>query len=416
MQGYFERRVSPLERGMLALNEIQRFNVEAILEGTGSINIEKLQEAVIEASAANPAVQVRLKGVLGFMKWVDDGQAPSVSVITDNDWDGYSSKGASFLESKFDALGGGSICDVMVIKNKSGDDAIVFRALHAAMDARGLLHWMYDVFRAYNGEKLIGSESVVDGFTVMKRLQHHVTTKPDTVKSIPPLPVQSAADCKDGAFIWQRVVVPRMSLHLIPKLSLFIAEFARQHNHLNHSYVDNEKGQEKVSIRIPVDFRSNRNVKLNSLANLVSFIEFTVDVGDSPRDIMRKLKENLDRYWDCYIGSGLKIIPWVPMKIITFIIQKAQKYRFCNSTVMPTAGISSMGKIQPKTFKLGDDFQCTSVLAIPSLGNKLNVVSVDQGKTSQIIFLANETFNKTGLFDQLIEEFCQKFDGKSKGE
>ncbi|MFX6044756.1 hypothetical protein ABTE88_19970, partial [Acinetobacter baumannii] len=75
-------------------------------EGVGTVDPGRLQQAVDRAAAANPAIRVRLRGLLAFSRWVDSGQAPRVRLLPEADWDGTSERGADFLLERLDALRG----------------------------------------------------------------------------------------------------------------------------------------------------------------------------------------------------------------------------------------------------------------------------------------------------------------------
>ena len=80
---------------------------------------------------------------------------------------------------------------------------------------------------------------------------------------------------------------------------------------------------------------------------------------------------------------------------------------------MSTAEISNMGIINCTKFQLGE-FSCKNIVAIPSLGNKLNIYLVNQRNKGDITFLINSAQNKIGLFDTFIKEFCERKDIRNK--
>ena len=83
----YTRRLSGLERYSLVINEVYRYNIDAIAEGSGNISCEELQAAMAVAAEANPGVRVRLKSFLGFSKWVDSGIAPIIREVEAPEWD-----------------------------------------------------------------------------------------------------------------------------------------------------------------------------------------------------------------------------------------------------------------------------------------------------------------------------------------
>src|SRR5262249_46497645 len=136
----YSRKLSSIERLSLVLNEFCNYNVDAIVEGYGSLSVDTLRRAVQEAAAANPGSRVRLRGFLGLSRWVDSGIAPEVQEVHAPEWDGRSNRDAPFLEQRFDPLAGGPICSVFFVPGSPTRPArIVFRTLHAAIDGRSMM-------------------------------------------------------------------------------------------------------------------------------------------------------------------------------------------------------------------------------------------------------------------------------------
>jgi hypothetical protein len=130
----YTRKLSPIERASLVLNEFCNYNCDIVVEGHGGLSVETLRNAVEKAAQANPGSRVRLRGVLGFSRWVDSGVTPEVQEVRASSWDGRSERGAAFLEERFDALAGGPVCKLVYVRGSPA--RIVFRALHAAVDGR----------------------------------------------------------------------------------------------------------------------------------------------------------------------------------------------------------------------------------------------------------------------------------------
>lgn len=148
-QQTYARRMSATERFSLAINELYRYNIVALAEGHGNITRQELQSAVDIAAERNPGARVRLKSILGFTKWVDSGIAPVVHETQAPQWDCFSERGATFMEGSFGTLDGKPVCDLYLLPGET--TRIVARVLHAAMDARGLQHFIKDIFRVLRG-------------------------------------------------------------------------------------------------------------------------------------------------------------------------------------------------------------------------------------------------------------------------
>src|SRR5690606_4122339 len=124
----YRRRVSSLERYSLALQEAHHYQLHAVVEGRGSLDIETLQAAVTTASAANPGTRVRLKGWLGFSRWVDSGVAPVVRELKNVPWEGRAADDFAPLLARLDPLRGGAVADVLLLRAANDRLCLVFRA------------------------------------------------------------------------------------------------------------------------------------------------------------------------------------------------------------------------------------------------------------------------------------------------
>jgi hypothetical protein len=105
-------------------------------------------------------MRVRLHGILGFSRWVDSGITPEVREISAAEWEGYSERGAEFLEERFRPLAGGPVAHVLLVRGNPV--RIVLRVLHAAADGKGLAHWTLDILRAMRGAAPLGSVITVN--------------------------------------------------------------------------------------------------------------------------------------------------------------------------------------------------------------------------------------------------------------
>jgi len=94
----YTRKLSPIERASLVLNEFCNYNCDIVVEGHGALSVDTLRSAVERAAQANPGSRVRLRGVLGFSRWVDSGIAPEVREVQAPMWDGRSERGAGFRQ------------------------------------------------------------------------------------------------------------------------------------------------------------------------------------------------------------------------------------------------------------------------------------------------------------------------------
>lgn len=233
----------------------------------------------------------------GFTKWVDSGVAPTVYQIQTPEWDCFSERGADFMEGPFAPRDGGAICDLYLIP---GDTTrIVVRVLHAAMDARGLQHFMKDIFRVLRAEEPIGSNSTLTDYDVRIKFKDKIQGKPAEMECVPVLK-PSPLSSETLTYIWRRAIVNRNISNMLPKMAIFLAEHARKH----------DSGD--VGFTIPVDLRGLREDVLNTTANMTGYLRVKVNQEATAKVVMQQINQGIKSYLDCIIPPIFKWVPWIP--------------------------------------------------------------------------------------------------------
>lgn len=396
MPGTYSRRISPIERLSLTANEIYHYDVSGVVEGVGEIDPALLQNAVDAAAAANPGVRVRLRGWLGWARWVDSGIAPKVRVLATSSWDGNSDVGAPFLEERLDALHGGPVADVLVVPGTDGRMRYVFRSLHGAIDGRGAIHWTMDVFRVLRGEPPIGSPSAITDLQVQAQNQGKVTASPDPDLSAIPVVEAGGGEGEPLRFLWRRILIDRNVGQILPKSAVFLADYARRH------------GQGDVAFTIPVDYRGLRTQEM-SVGNLTGYLRLMVPEGATPRTLMGDLRSQLDAYADCRPVAGAHFMRWFPFSSLRRRI--GAKYDFLlykPNKVFPTGGLVSMGMVTPDVYSC-PGFRAEIVVGIPGAIGKLNVVFMNRSDSVVVCFTVPAGYNHRGQFDAMVKAYQDHF-------
>jgi hypothetical protein len=396
-QKRYTRKLSPIERASLALNEFCNYNCDILVEGHGALSVDTLRGAVEKAAHANPGSRVRLRGVLGFSRWVDSGIAPEVREVRASSWDGRSERGAAFMEERFDALAGGPVCNLLYVRGNPA--RIVFRALHAAVDGRSLLHWIAEVFRALRGEPLLGSPCTYVEWDIMRKFQERINLEaadaPSTEPSLPVIPCSSVR-ATPLRYIWRTVVFPGSIPNVLAKFAIFLAQYARRH------------AQGRVCFTVPVDLRTLREEVL-SLGNLTGYLSIPIGPGDSTRDFSRLLSLRVRNYIDCYRPDILKKLPWVPVRTIRREIgRNLQRTLYESVPDAMSGGVVSMGNFPLQNLST-PDFTPLALIPIPGFAGKLNVVTIFTQRHTVTTFAAPESYNVEGQLDALLDAFQSEF-------
>jgi hypothetical protein len=390
-----------MEHYSLVLNEVYRYHVDGVAEGVGEIDPQQLQEAVNQAAEANPAIRVRLRGFLGFSRWVDSGIAPKVRLMPLSTWDGTSERDAPFLREKLDPCRSGPVADVLLVPCTDGKTRLVFRTLHAAIDGRGCLHWLTEVFRALRGEPLQGSQSRLTELDIQAQYRDQVPNEP---RATPPfcLPVLPPAESgrEPLQYIWRRVVINNGVSQLLPKMAVFLAAWARR------------QGPGEVSFTIPVDYRGLRTQEMG-IGNLTGYLRLMVPEDAAPRSLTLQLMQLIRAHEDCRQFPGMWIVRWLPVWWMTQQLRpKVDKLLYSKTAMLPTGGLVSMGNLKAENYSF-PGFQLDMIYGLPACVGKINVVFMNYPNSVVLIFSTPGGYNHQGQLDELINAFRQHFSTES---
>lgn len=396
MSKVYSRRVSGLERYSLVLHGAYRYHVDGIVEGVGSVDAAKLQAAVNVAAASNPAIRVRLRGILGWCRWVDSGRAPVVRVMPLSDWDGSSEQSAPFLNERLNPQR--AVADVLLVPCRDGRTRIVFRTLHAAIDGRGCIHWMQDVCRVMRGEAPLGSDSTLSDFDVQQQFADKIPEEPATPPAhcIPVLQVAPPEQRGELRYVWRRVLINRDVPQLLTKAAAFLAEWARKR----------EEGE--VGFTIPVDYRGFR-IQEMGIGNLTGYLRLTVPAGANSRSLMVQLGQRIKAYADCRQFPGIRTLLWIPVwYMLRQLRPQIGKALYTVTPALPSGGVVSMGSLKPADFDF-PGFAAERTYGIPGAVGKLNFIFVNHPDHVSAIFSSPAAYNHQGQLDELVHAFQQHF-------
>lgn len=400
MSKVYSRRVSGLERYSLVLHGAYRYHVDGIVEGVGSVDAKKLQAAVDIAAASNHAIRVRLRGILGWCKWVDSGRAPVVRVMSLSDWDGSSEQGAPFLNERLNPQR--AVADVLLVPCRDGRTRIVFRTLHAAIDGRGCIHWMQDVCRVMREEAPLGSDSALSDFDVQEQFADKIPEEPVTPPAhcIPVLQVAPPEQRGDLKYVWRRVLINRDVPQLLTKAAAFLAEWARKR----------EEGE--VGFTIPVDYRGFR-IQEMGIGNLTGYLRLTVPAGANSRSLMVQLGQRIKAYADCRQFPGIRTLLWIPVwYMLRQLRPQIGTALYTVTPALPSGGVVSMGSLKPADFDF-PGFAAERTYGIPGAVGKLNFIFVNHPDHVSAIFSSPAAYNHQGQLDELVNAFQQHFSAGS---
>jgi len=330
---------------------------QMVVEGNVDLDVEAFRRATTQASYANPGSRVKLKGHLGFSRWVDSDHSTPIRVI-ESDWDGLSNDNAPFLQDPL-PVRTGPTSEVLIIINKELDKSyIIFRSHHGAMDGRGTLHFANDVFRCLRGEEPIGENSNITDMELALSLNDHAKAEdlgPD-VAAPTGKPEQISEAEKKQTSRWIRRSLLGKHKGVLAKVALETARFTRL------------KGEDSVRFQIPVDMRPHRE-GLTSTANLTGGIVVNINLNTDAQQWNQDIKAQLAEKKEAEIPRFFRFFPfhllnWVPRKTIHNSNSRLVEKRRLNGQFRTTGVISNLGLLKVEQFS-GESFNASKCYFIP---------------------------------------------------
>ena len=385
----YRRKLSANERVLLMTDCLCPPIVnQCVVEGTGELDPDRWKKAVAEASAANPGTRVTLKGALFLSSWVDSGNTPLVREVKNCTWDGYGPEGAPFLNTRLNPFTG-PVCEVVLLP---GDPTrVVFRSCHAALDGRGHVLWMKDIFRVLSGKPPLGSDGTLTDVDMARRFNKGFRDRyPDEH-----LPPTGRAQGTESGVVWKRVSLKGKYFKVVPKIAVLTAKEAWKH------------GDGIVRFGIPVDMRIHDR-KVRSTANLVFGITIEVTKASTPDEIGKKILTMISNKDDLEIFRGEEIVRYLPLWFIKRHAEKIMAKRHKTGLYNITGYISDMGFFNLKAFS-GGGFDAKGFFPIPSFVEMLpffldlaSYGNEKEGYTQELVLTMPKKFASNGRFDAIL--------------
>lgn len=354
--------VSANERLYLACEPLYPpFLIQLKIGGTGSVDPSDLQRALEKAGEANPGSRLALRG----KNWTDTHRAPNVrqSPITD-----------SLIHTRLND----ATCEVVVDQNE-----ILFRAFHGVMDARGLLLWVEDVFRALRGEPLIGAKSAMtDREAVLTRKKSR--EKPAAV--FPSL-------TRRGETIWSEIQIGPEA-NLVARVAEAIAKIANA----------------KTKFMIPVDLRPFFP-DVRTTGNFSNPIFIEVEPGQTQAQIQAEILRKLASDSPFATSASDDLLTYIPLSLQRFAVRKAQQSMEARDRYPITAVLSNLGRLSLASFST-PTFQATRMVSLPleTPFCPLTVIMTEHDNGTELAISSQSK----DLVDRIQKELTQEMKGPVK--
>lgn len=332
MSKRYERSLSPNELLIVKLQEtLGSSTIQYVIEGSGFIPKDKFEKAVNKAAEYCPVAKSNFED----NKWIDNNLNIPIFYLSEEVEDVFS---LEILNKKINIYKNPPTEIYFLGKNK-----ILFRIFHGAMDGKGALLWIENIFRALRKETLLEGKSLENDLTLLKKLDYKTIKNPFTinVKSVNNLHFKNEN-------YFERLSINGNYRAIVPKISKAITDF----------FPENSK------FLIPVDLRRH-NIKFFSTSNLLLPIFLETNKNESWEDIngnyLFKLKNNEELNMN---SADLGILPYLPVflfkmviSILLFLEKSLKKHLFSSI-------ISFLGKINTSNLSC-DEFNCNIFYSLP---------------------------------------------------
>lgn len=351
------------------------------IEGTCATDIpaQVWRDAIATVTQANPALRIRWKGVLGWSRWVSDGDHPRLRMLDHVDWNFDSSDHIDFLDAWPIDLRHGPVVEFIVVQRPSNRLLVVMRTHHAIMDGMGGFHVLSELFRALRGEPLMGSNVTFSDSQLVKALNppRSASLRVPTCRLIEHAePLKSTTPSIEEAELlgdsWRRLNLGTGHSMVLAKVACAFAMLAHKNSTL------------PALIAVPVDLRRHMPA-IRSVTNFSSMLVVKLLPGDVPEVFQARLRELLQAKMELTVAKGFDVIRWFPMWLVDVLLGRTRR-NFLHKRPMETIVISNLGAIPIQNFQgasfIADDFVCS-----PVPGNAFAVLMQIKGEFRVILGL-----------------------------
>ncbi|VUD47095.1 hypothetical protein TDB9533_00956 [Thalassocella blandensis] len=316
------------------------------------------ENALVQTSLANPGSFIAMHGSRRSSVWNSDGARPRFRIVKDCQWDGMQSEGSEFITEEPLSLRG-DLPSIEVILTQGEYQYVIFRSLHAVMDGAGLLHFMYEFFRALRGEALQGTNTLLTDIELMSRLERGQRS---AVKGTPPYATGGPKGNETGD-CWKSIRVRGPKPKLLQRVILGVAEMSAKYS------------AAPARIAMPVDLRRHFP-DLKSTMNYTTMVHFDVAQDATVEDVTAAIKVLMDGNADVSIPEKANFLKILPLSWMGKLVSRSPK-NFTKRKILETAVITNIGRHKSKSFS-GPGFQAERVFSVPIPGNTMvSIMNMD---------------------------------------
>jgi hypothetical protein len=271
---------------------------------------------------------------------------------------------------------------------------LIFRCVHALMDAGGLIFFAQETFRALRGESLLGSTTDKGDWQYLRELNHPRSRRiiwPDM-----PSPLGKPISGCTG-FTWRQKFVPGRVDSAAARIASAVANL--------HPEQSTRLG---CRIMIPVDLRL-WHPTLRSTANFSNPLFVRSLPGGKWSDCYREILTGLYRHDEHAVSPLDILISKIPKAAIAWLFVTMHEWQVRNDRYFCSALSSNIGLVRLKDFRLRKE-EPSSIAFLPfnAPGTALTLLTIQHDHGLEIAASSPYATGGEGRLDKALDEICDE--------
>jgi len=359
-------------------NVFTTFSIQFIIEGVGEISLAKLKEAVHKACEACPGARASIIG----RYWVDSERDPPIICLDSLDFDGFSFDRVDLFKTKIDSYQ--SPC-TEIYYIKSPTPRMIFRVFHGAMDGKGALTWVSNIFKALRDEATFEAKSTLTDLQFLETIKNKASREKINL-NLDKTIFKKKSSQKTREVYWKRLTLPGRYAGVLAKIGKTLTEYYKE---------------DENKFLVPVDIRRHGKAS-DAIANLTLPIFLETKKTESWEDINGKLLYGLKKGDELNFSNAEENFL---TKLPDFVMKKSLSllgaYQKIIKKFMVGGILSHLGKIKLADFST-DTFKANKFYSLPIQQplTPLSLVAVETDDETEVVI--------SSYTDLLEKDDCEK--------
>ncbi len=360
---------------------------------TGTVDEQRLRDALRQVADANPGACLRLRRDTWPVRWESAGPPPRLRVVEGCDWDARSEQGAEFIGAEPLSLEDGPSIELILARRTDGDTTLVLRTFHAVMDGGGFMHFYRELFRALRGEPLLGTNAAFSDVELMRStgVRHSLS------RHIPTCGLMGEPAGTATGDEWRRISLRGAQPQILARCAVAMAAFAHQ------------RSERTALIAVPVDLRRHAPGLL-STTNFSAMLLVPLQPGDGVEAFRTRLAEMLAGRMETVFPRWLDGVRRLPLAWLDRLVSRTRA-NYTRRRPLETLVVSNMGRYASAEYSC-PGLRLQTLVPEPLPGSAFSALAGVDDRVELIINLPR-VLGDQGRFDALVAYLRVRLNGES---